>query len=96
MWIQSGASEFRFRVCLSQEPGSPGCVGKSIEERSCRTRRFGYCQTALGKTVSKQEHKCDGTDVIDYTKLGSAYASTQKFKCESILPFKHYIFLRYV
>lgn len=69
MWIQSGASEFRFRVCLSQEPGSPGCVGKSIEERSCRTRRFGYCQTALGKTVSKMEHKCDGTDVIDYTKL---------------------------
>lgn len=81
MWIQSGASEFRFRVCLSQEPGSPGCVGKSIEERSCRTRRFGYCQTALGKTISKQEHKCDGTDVIDYTKLGST--CTQKLERES-------------
>ena len=70
MWIQSGATEFRFRVCLSHETGSPGCVGKSIEERPCRSRRYGSCQTAFGKITSKKEHKCEGSDVIDYTKLG--------------------------
>lgn len=71
MWIQSGVSEFRFRVCLSHEAGSPGCDGRSIEERKCRNRRIGYCQSPFGKTISRKEHKCDGSNVVDYTKLGN-------------------------
>ncbi|XP_062582447.1 uncharacterized protein LOC134244193 isoform X2 [Saccostrea cucullata] len=69
MWIESGASEFRFRVCLSHETGSSGCDGKSIEERKCRSRRVGNCQSPLGKPISRKESKCEGSNVADYTKL---------------------------